>query len=141
MTENTEQLLSKVNRKFSDIGRANGTAPILNPDDNKYAITHELFIANHMRKLAEKRWEAAKNEAITSGVLGEFNELGVGSHVTHQNGTFVVSVKRNNPSKAIDKDMLVKILTRDFGGVIATSIITEAQKERAGATIIEISAI
>jgi hypothetical protein len=141
-----EQLVSKVNRKFSDIGRSNGTAPLMpaqfdDPRDNRGGVVHELFIANHLRKLADKRWEAAKNEALSCGVLGNYDKLGVGSHVTYNGHNFVVSVKRNAASSTIDKKMLTDVLVDKFGEAVAQEVLKAATKPRAGATVIEVSTI
>lgn len=136
MTDMTT-ITSKLNRKFSDLGRTNGTAPL--PDsENRAALAHELFVANQLRGLADKRYEAAKKDALDAGILGDFTAFEPGLHATYDSDHVAISVRKNSSSESVDKKALEQYLAKELPKY-AAAIMKACTKERAGQTVIQIA--
>jgi hypothetical protein len=62
------KIIDSINTAFSKIGYANGTK-MPKSDDNREPIAWEMFVAQHMNALANKRKEQAEKMAVVAGVI------------------------------------------------------------------------
>lgn len=129
---------SAILRTFSNIGKSNGTAPSAFTD-NRSSIADELYVSYMLYSLADKRREAAKADAIAAGIVGEFDQLRVGSHLTFNADGYAITVRRNQDSEMLDKTLLRAALVSRFGVEVAEDIIQSATKPRRGQTSIQVS--
>jgi len=132
------EIEKKVNRLFSNIGRTNGTA-CDQTEDNREPLAYELFIADKLRKMAERRYEAAKADAMAAGLMGELDTFEPGAYTTFVGAQLTVAVRRNNPSQSVDKHLIIKALEkRKVDPLEVLEIMEEGSKERKGATTVSV---
>jgi hypothetical protein len=99
-------------KAFNAIGRKNGSAP---PEgkDNRLGVAYEFYIANHLRSMANARYDAAKDAALDAGVI-DIN-YPVGTHIPYHADGLSIIAKRNNDSSTLDKTLLANNLQKDHG--------------------------
>jgi hypothetical protein len=64
------KLIDKINTAFSNIGKSNGTR-LPTSSNNRDPIAWDLFVAQHVTSLANKRKEAAERAAVRAGVIND----------------------------------------------------------------------
>lgn len=108
------RLIDNINVAFSRIGNTNGTQ-MPESFDNKEPIAWDLFVAQHLRSLADKRKEAAEKAAAQAGVINDkdTNPLPQGRAVLHAGDVVVVQVEVRKPTERVNVDKLIGYLTRN----------------------------
>lgn len=136
-----DMLLKKaaVQRAFSKIGKSNGSSP---PEStsNTFSVAYELFVSKDLKSQAEKRYEAAKKDAIDKGVL-DMEKAVEGMEVnTYSSEHFDVALKKSAGSMMIDKTALANNLNKKgWSAAEVEALIASSSKPRAGAVNINIS--
>lgn len=128
-----------VQRSLSAIGKEGDTAP---PESTKntFPQAYEFFIASQLRSAAIKRYDAAKEAAMKSGVLGTETDYIEGSTITTwKNGLFDIAAKKASSSSTLDRTMLANTLTRKgWKPDQIEALIEDSSKPRKGAVTYEV---
>lgn len=122
-----------INKSFSAIGVKNGSAP---PDSklNTFAPLYEFFVADALRSMANKRYDAAK-ENLASVV--DLNKIKEGAQVRLvATEHFDIDARQNVATTTLDRTMLKNELTKRYGSKVADDIITKSSKPKKGAVTI-----
>lgn len=102
--------LAAVAKAFDRIGKINGTKapdPVLNSDP----IAYEFFVASTLRRIADKRYDAAKSACADAGILGDPPDGPEGETLVH-NGVVKITRKVNKGASRLSKDKLVAAMRR-----------------------------
>ena len=121
---------------FNAIGKKNGSAPPDNPS-NTFGIAYELFIADHLRSIANARYEEAKASAVEAGVLQD--TYTAGTHVAYDSPELSVVVTKNKDSVTFDKTKAQNYITKKYGEVATKAMAKEATGSRNGATTVKVA--
>ena len=128
------KLTDAVNTKFADIGKKNGTRmPASTSNTDSYA--YDLWVAQQLVALANKRKEHAEKAAIKAGVLldKEKNPQPEGSKQVVYNGDNVaISLAVSNAAARISIEKLLAYLTEHGvpGGLLDDAIANASSKSR-----------
>lgn len=130
-----------IQKAFQKIGKSNGHAPPDPPPaSNTFPIAYEFFVADNLRSLANKRYEAAKTAARSAGVLGEEEAYVEGSTVTtFESELFDVAAKKASSTTMLDKTVMSNQLARKgWTPADIEKFIAESSKPRKGAVTFEV---
>lgn len=130
-----------IQKAFQKIGKSNGHAPPDPPPaSNTFPIAYEFFVADNLRSLANKRYEAAKEAAQKAGVLGDEAEYQEGSTITTFNSDlFDVAAKKARGSRTLDKTELSNYLNRKgWKQAEIDELLVKGSKPRKGAVTFEV---
>src|SRR5436190_7283082 len=120
------KLTDAVNTKFAAIGKANGTRmPASTSNTDSYA--YDLWVAQQLVALANKRKEHAEKEAIKAGVLldKEKNPQPEGSkQVVYHGDNVAISLAVSNAATRVNVD---KVLTYLEGCGISADLLADAK--------------
>ena len=128
------KLTDAVNTKFAAIGKANGTKmPASTSNTDSYA--YDLWVAQQLVALANKRKEHAEKEAIKAGVLldKEKNPQPEGSkQVVYHGDNVAISLAVSNAATRVDVNKVVNYLIEKGVsiGIIDCAIAHASSKSR-----------
>lgn len=120
-------------KAFRAIGHNNGHAPP-ESDGNTHHIAYEFLIADHLRSLANARYEAAKEAAQAAGVIE--TDYSEGTHIPYARNGLSVIATRAKDSLTLDKTMLKNELMKSHGfdETKVNKLLVKSSKPRKGAT-------
>jgi len=127
--------MNALNVAFNKLGYTNGHN-MPQTTKNTDAIAWELFIAQHIARIAEARKDEAHKEAVKAGVLFDHksNPKDMGTHSIYTGDIVSYICKVNSPPSRLDTKMLrSELLKAGVSQEVVNKCYARSTKELAGA--------
>lgn len=142
MSTELSKAKSALHKAFKSLGHKNGHA-MPQSESNVDPIIYELLVSSELRAAAEKRYKMALNNALDELGLNDIvrkTKPGM-SECLIQGKMFIMTLKVNNPSRRLDRDVLYSnIVGAGVPPQEASKVIDQSYRSTTPAKRFEVSA-